>query len=321
MAILKLKNYIYFIQSITESYALNLNHLAIFKAVAESGSIGGGAAHLHISQPAVSKQLKEFEHTLGLALFDRLPKGVRLTAAGERLLVFARRIAAAEGAAEQTLAEMRDLHAGRLAVGASTTIGNYLLPTLLAQYRRMWPGIEIALEIANTEVIQHKLLENTLDLGLTEGFVESDELDAEVFAMDRLVIIAAPDYHLAGRDRLTLQQLCDEPCVLREAGSGTRSVIEHMLMQRGLQHTPAMCLGSTEAIKRAVAAGAGISLVSRLAVTSELAAGTLILLPVEDLQLERPLHKVNLRNKQSSRAVQAFEELLSRQPLGDGRLI
>jgi len=292
---------------------LNLNHLAIFLAVAESGSIGGGAARLHISQPAVSKQLKEFEHTLGLALFDRLPKGVRLTAAGEQLLVFARRIAAAEGAAEQTLAELRGLRAGRLAIGASTTIGNYLLPALLAQYRQTWPGIEIALEIANTEVIQHKLLENSLDLGLTEGFVENDELRADIFATDRLVVIAAPDHHLAGCAGLTLQQLCDEPCLLREPGSGTRSVIEHMLMERGLQHTPSMSLGGTEAIKRAVAAGAGISLVSRLAVTSELAAGTLVLLAVDDLQLERPLHKVRLRNKQSSGVVQAFEELLSRQ--------
>ena len=160
---------------ITYCYGMNLNHLAIFLAVAESGSIGGGAVRLHISQPAVSKQLKEFEHTLGLPLFDRLPKGVRLTAAGEQLLVFARRVAAAEGAAEQTLAELRGLHAGRLAIGASTTIGNYLLPALLAQCRQTWPGIEIALEIANTDVIQHKLLENSLDLGLTEGFVENDD--------------------------------------------------------------------------------------------------------------------------------------------------
>ena len=300
---------------------MNLNHLAIFLAVAESGSIGGGAARLYISQPAVSKQLKEFEHTLGLVLFDRLPKGVRLTAAGEQLLVFAQRIAVAESAAEQALAEMRDLHAGRLAIGASTTIGNYLLPSLLAEYRRTWPGIEIALEIANTEVIQHKLLENTLDLGMIEGFVQSDELHAEVFAMDRLVMIAAPDHHLAGRTELTLQQLCNEPCILREPGSGTRSVIEHMLMQRGLQHTPAMSLGSTEAIKRAVAAGAGISLVSRLAVASELAAGTLILLPVGDLQLERPLHKVSLRNKQPSQVIQAFMELLSRRLLLDREVV
>ena len=298
--------------SITSSYVLNLNHLAIFQAVAEAGSIGGGAARLYISQPAVSKQLKEFEATLGLSLFDRLPKGVRLTAAGEQLLVYARRISAAENAAEQALAEIRDLHAGKLALGASPTIGNYLLPSLLAEYRRTRPGIEIVLEIANTELIQRKLLDNALDLGLTEGFVQSDELRAEVFAMDQIVVIAAPDHPLAKRTGLTLQQLCHEPCVLREPGSGTRSVIEHMLTQRGLHHaTPAMSLGSTEAIKRAVAAGAGISLVSRLAVSSELAAKTLVLLPVEDLQLERPLHKLSLRNKQASLAVQAFADLLA----------
>ena len=129
--------------------------------------------------------------------------------------------------------------------------------------------------------------------------------------MDQIVVIAAPDHPLTKRAGLTLQQLCHEPCVLRESGSGTRSVIEHMLTQRGLQHAPSMSLGSTEAIKRAVAAGAGISLVSRLAVSSELAAKTLVLLPVEDLQLERPLHKLSLRNKQASRAVQVFAELLT----------
>jgi len=290
---------------------LNLNHLAIFQAIAEAGSIGGGASRLHISQPAVSKQLKEFESTLGLPLFDRLPKGVRLTAAGEQLLVYARRITATESAAEQALAEIRNLHTGKLAIGASTTIGNYLLPALLAEYRRALPGIEIVLEIANTELIQHKLLDNALDLGLTEGFVESAELHAEVFAMDQIVVIAAPDHPLSKRADLTLSQLCQEPCVLREPGSGTRSVIEHMLRQRGLQHADAMSLGSTEAIKRAVAAGAGISLVSKLAVSSELAAKTLVVLPVKDLQLERPLHKLSLRNKQPSRAVHAFAELLT----------
>lgn len=297
---------------------MNLNHLAIFQAVAEAGSVGGGAARLHISQPAVSKQLKEFESSLGLPLFDRLPKGVRLTAAGEQLLVFAQRISAAEMAAERTMAEMHDLHAGKLAIGASTTIGNYLLPTLLAEYRRRYPGIEIALEIANTEVIQHKLLDGALDLGFTEGFVASDDLHAEVFALDQIVVIASPDHHLLGRTRLSLHELCDEICVLREPGSGTRSVIEHMLMQRGLQHKPAMSLGSTEAIKRAVAAGAGISLVSRLAVSDELDSGTLVLLPVNDLQLERPLHKLSLRNKQPSRAVQAFAALLALHVPGRG---
>jgi len=289
---------------------MNLNHLAIFEAVAEAGSVGGGATRLHISQPAVSKQLREFEHTLGVTLFDRLPKGVRLTATGEQLLGFARRISATEQAAERTLAEIRDLHAGKLVIGASTTIGNYLLPAILAEYRRTWPGVEISLEIANTEVIQHKLLDNTLDLGLTEGFVESDELEAEVFATDLLVVIAAPDHPLATKRNLTTRQLCNTPCVLREPGSGTRSVIERMLAQRGLSHAPAMSLGSTEAIKRAVAAGAGISLVSRLAIGNELADGSLIRLEVKDLQVERPLHKVSLRNKHPSRAVDAFVNLL-----------
>lgn len=289
---------------------MNLNHLAIFEAVAEAGSLSAASAKLHISQPAVSKQLREFEEALGLRLFDRLPRGVRLTAAGETLLDYSRRLFALERGAEQALAELRDLRAGRLALGASTTIGGYFLPGILAEYRRLHPGVEIALEIANTEEIQQRLLENALDLGFTEGFVESDELDAEVFAMDDLVIIAAPDHHLVGRTDLCAQEICGEPCVLREPGSGTRAVIERMLAERGLQHDGIMSLGSTEAIKRAVAAGAGISLVSRTTVAPEVAAGALVELPVTDLKLQRPLHKVSLRHKQPGRAIQAFLELL-----------
>jgi DNA-binding transcriptional LysR family regulator len=290
---------------------MNLNHLAIFEAVAEAGSLSAASARLHISQPAVSKQLREFEETLGLRLFDRLPRGVRLTGAGETLLEYSRRLFALERGAEQALAELRDLKAGRLALGASTTIGGYFLPELLAEYRRRYPEVEIALEIANTEEIQQRLVDNALDLGFTEGFVESDELDAEVFALDDLVIIAPPGHHLVGRTDLLAEEICHEPCVLREPGSGTRAVIERMLRERGLQHDGIMSLGSTEAIKRAVAAGAGISLVSRRTVTAEVAAGALVELPVTDLKLQRPLHKVSLRHKQAGRAMQAFLDMLA----------
>lgn len=289
---------------------MNLNHLAIFYAVAETGSVSGAAARLFISQPAVSKQLREFEETIGLTLFDRLPKGMRLTATGEELRVFAQRIFSTEAAAERRLAELRDARSGRLSIGASMTIGNYLLPTLLARYQRRYPGVEVQLDIANTEVIQHKLLENTLDLGFTEGFVEEGELEAKVFAVDQLVVIAAPGHRFSERTDLRAAELCSEPCLLREPGSGTRAVVERTLAARDLHPISTMSLGSPEAIKQAVAAGAGISLVSRWTVATELRAGTLIVLPVIDLSVERPLHQLSLRHKHPSRAVEHFLEML-----------
>lgn len=289
---------------------MNLNHLAIFHAVAETGSVSGAASRLFISQPAVSKQLREFEGVIGMPLFDRLPKGMRLTATGEVLLVFAQRIFATEAAAERRLAELRDARSGRLSIGASMTIGNYLLPNLLARYQQRYPGVDVQLEIANTEVIQQKLLANTLDLGFTEGFVEEEDLEEVVFALDQLVVIAAPGHRFAGRTDLRAEELCSEPCLLREQGSGTRAVVERTLSARDLHPISTMSLGSPEAIKQAVAAGAGISLVSRWTVTTELRAGTLIVLPVTDLTVERPLHRLSLRHKHPSRAVERFLDML-----------
>lgn len=291
---------------------MNLNHLAIFHAVAESGSISGGANRLHISQPAVSKQLREFESVIGMSLFDRLPRGIRLTSAGDALLEFARQIFTAEAAAERRLAEMRDLQSGRLALGASMTIGNYLLPAVLARYRSLYPAIDVQLEIANTEVIQQRLLANSLDLGFTEGFVDADELEAEVFATDDLVVIASTAHPLAGRDDLQSKDLLAEPWLVREPGSGTRAVVENALAARQIEPNEVMSLGSPEAIKQAVAAGAGISLVSRWTVRTELAAGLLVVLPVGDLVIERPFHKLSLRHKHPSRAVESFLGVLNK---------
>lgn len=290
---------------------MNLNHLAIFHAVAESGSVSEAAKRLHISQPAVSKQLREFEEKEGLPLFDRLPKGMRLTAAGETLRAYARQIFAAEEDAERRLAELRGLQSGRLAIGASTTIGNYLLPAILARFQQTYPGVEVQLDIANTEMIQNRLLANTLDLGFTEGFVDNAQFDARVLGMDELVLIAAPTHPLLERTDLTATEVFREPCILREAGSGTRAVIERALHARGINLETRMSLGSPEAIKQAVAAGAGISLVSRLTVATELLAGTLRVVPVSDLHLERPLHQISLIHKNPSRAVERFLALLA----------
>ena len=290
---------------------MNLNHLAIFHAVAESGSVSAAAKRLHISQPAVSKQLREFEEKEGLPLFDRLPKGMRLTAAGEMLRAYARQIFAAEEDAERRLAELRGLQSGRLAIGASTTIGNYLLPVILTRFQQLYPGVEVQLDIANTEIIQSRLLANTLDLGFTEGFVDNAQFDARVLGMDELVLIAAPTHPLFKRTDLTAAEVFSEPCILREAGSGTRAVIERALRARGINLETRMSLGSPEAIKQAVAAGAGISLVSRLTVATELLAGTLRVVPVSDLHLERPLHQISLTHKSPSRTVERFLALLA----------
>jgi DNA-binding transcriptional LysR family regulator len=289
---------------------VNLNHLAVFHAVAEEKSISKGAERLLVSQPAVSKQVGELERNIGTPLFDRLPRGVRLTAAGELLMGFARQIFGAVGQAERAMEELRGLSRGRLSVAAGTTIGVYLLPEIFVRFRQEYPGIQMHMEIANGEVIRNRLLEGAVDVGLTEVEIDDDRFESVAFMKDRLVAIAAPNHALAGKRSIKPAELCGYPFVIRETGSGTKSLVERALTERGLSVKAVMSLGSTEAIKRAVAAGVGVAIVSSLTVGLELQIGRLIKLPVSDLSIQRALNWIVLRDSHPSHAVRAFRKLL-----------
>lgn len=268
------------------------------------------AERLFISQPAVSKQIGELEAALGVSLFDRLPRGLRLSAAGEALAGHARRLFAVEAEAEQAISEIKGLVQGKLTIGASLTVGGYLLPKLLGAYHKQYPGITLQLEIANTQIVQQKLRENALDFGLTEGFADDPALDAEIFAEDTLTAIVPPGHPLLGEPSVTAARFCAEPLLLREPGSGTREVVERALLHREIIVRPALSLGSTEAIKQGVMAGLGVAIVSRLALETELTLGLLYPLPLSDLAIVRPLHLARLRGKSNSAAAQAFLRLL-----------
>ncbi len=301
---------------------LNRNHLALFRAVAEAGGFSRAAEIIHLSQPAISMQVAELEESLGTPLFDRLPRGVRLTDAGQTLLGYAQRIRSLEGEAERAMRELRGLERGRLALGASTTIGSYLLPTVLGDFRRLHPAVELHLTIANTDEIKNRLIDRTLDLGLTEGTPPQDEaLSARVFSEDDLIVIAPSNHPFAARapgkrrpKPITARQLCAQPMIVREPGSGTREVIDRALAACQAQAEVALILGTTEAIKRAVAAGLGLAVVSRLCVGLELAGGLLVEVPVRDLKLRRPLHLLTLRGRLASPSAQAFAALLAKLP-------
>ena len=291
-------------------YPMNRNHLALFHAVAQAGGISRGAEWLHVSQPAVSKQIKELEDALGVRLLERLPRGSRLTDGGRLLAQYVQRLAVVEEEAARAIEEFRGLKRGRLAVGASMTIGAYLLPQVFGEFHRQYPDIELELEIANTETIQHHLMEGLFDIGLTEGLMDAEHLDSEVFHEDELVAIAPCGHPLLKQKRVTARELCREPFILREAGSGTRAVVERALGKRSLTVKPVLSLASPEAIKRAVIAGVGIAIVSRLAICCELQIGSLAVIPVKDLVIRRPLHLQKLRSKTPSPAVIQFLKLL-----------
>ena len=289
---------------------MNLGHLAIFHAVAEERSVSRGADRLMISQPAVSKQLAQFERALGARLMDRLPRGIRLTESGEILAGYAKRIFGLESEAEAAIADMRGMKRGRLRIGASTTIGVYLLPEVFVSFRRRFPDIQATLEVVGSAAVENRLINGDLDVSFAEAFSHAPQLRADVFRQEELVAIASASHPLASAKSVTAERFCAEPFIVRSTGSETRSFVEQALERKGLKVTAAMTLGSTEAIKRAVAAGIGVAIVSRQAIELELLAGRLAVVKVRGLRLYRPLYVIQLAHTQPCGAVVAFLEMV-----------
>src|SRR6185312_2893761 len=172
---------------------LNLNHLRLFTAAAEVGSVSAAATLLRLSQPALSKQIRELEAVVGMPLLERQPRGVKTTAAGDLLLTYARQLFDLEAEAEQALADLRGLRRGRLRLGASMTIGVHLVPRMLAHARLQRPDLNISSKIANTENVQQALLDRRIDLGLVEGPGSSDDrLSSQTFLWDELIVVVSP---------------------------------------------------------------------------------------------------------------------------------
>lgn len=285
---------------------LNLHLVRIFTAVATQGSFTGAAEALHISQSAVSRAVRELERQVGMALVERHARGVILTEAGKQLVLHARRIFALERLAELSLEELQTLQRGHLAIGASTTIGIYMLPVLLGIYHRRYPGIELFLDIANTQQIVKHVLDHRLDVAYVEGPVEQSDLVLTPWREDELVVIASPDHPLAQRPSLTVRDLHMASFIIREVGSGTRETMEQAFARHGIAIRAVMELGSTEAIKQAVAAQLGISVVSRFTVQLELETRRLVILPVEDLTIHRSLTCVRHPDRPVSHALDAW---------------
>lgn len=291
---------------------MNFNHLLIFHKVAEHQHFTRAAEALYISQPAVSKQVHELEKTLGQALFVQIGRKVSLTEAGRTLFDYTQRIFALSDEAELVLEEMHELKRGRLVVGASTTIGTYLLPQLLGSYRQQYPHIELALTIANASEIQERLVQNRVEIGFIEGAVTHEDLCERVWRRDQLVLIAPFATPLLAQQPLTIEALAHEPFILREAGSGTRTVLEEALASRGLPPlSPSLELGSTEAIKNAVAAGLGISFVSEHTIQLERAAQLVVVVPLEDFTVTRSLSLIYPKRRRLSRAAHMFLEVIA----------
>ncbi|HQS09690.1 MAG TPA: LysR substrate-binding domain-containing protein [Xanthobacteraceae bacterium] len=291
--------------------AINLHLLRLFTTVAEQHGFSRAAEVLNISQPAVSKGVRELEAQLHCVLMERSPGGVRLTEAGTVLLSHATALFAAERRAEEELQALRGLTQGELHVGASTTIATYVLPRLLGAFQDIHPDLHLRLTSANTQDIAERLLARDIDVALVEGPVEHPNLITHPWLTDELVVIAAADHPLARMEGPILpSDLAQARHIVREEGSGTREVVGSALDGFGVRPASIMEVGSTEAIKQVVAAGLGIAMVSAAAAKDQIALGVLKVVPVQGLSVERPLYRLTLKGHNLRFAAEAFEHFI-----------
>ena len=245
---------------------LTLHRLRLFLAVLDEGGVARAAAKENISQPAVSEHLRGLEEYYGVQLVERMGRGVRPTAAARQLEPYARHVVQLLASADQLASDLHGLRAGYLTIGASSTPGTYLLPAVLGQFRAQYPGVRLRLRIRNTAQVERWVANGEVELGVIgDGSGLSDALAAEAWLEDELVVLLNRNHPLAQQNSLAPPTLQTEACIAREEGSSTRRATEHILRELGMTVQPAMELGSTDAIREAVAAGLGIALVSRYA--------------------------------------------------------
>ena len=268
---------------------INFHRLFIFHTVARLGSFTKAAVELKISQPAVSIQVKELERSLDTTLLSRLRTGVVLTDTGGTVYDYTRRIFALADEMSFAIQDVSGLQSGRLTIGSSSTPGEYILPLAIGRFLERYPRVEVSLAISNTQTIVDQILNRELDLGMAGAPVDIKGLVSFQYVQDEIVLVASTTHALARERRVTLDDVADEPFVMRESGSATRRAAEECFDARGIQVRVVMDLGSNEAVKRAAAAGLGLGVLSKFSVGPDVAAGYLTVLSVEDWKCERPL--------------------------------
>ncbi|MHC2436466.1 LysR substrate-binding domain-containing protein [Bradyrhizobium sp. USDA 4451] len=291
--------------------SLNLHLLRLFAAVAKTGSFSRAADLLHISQPAISKGVRDFELQVGCRLLDRTPKGVRPTREGAALARHAETLFAAERAAEDELQALRNLDSGSLRIGASTTIATYMIPQYLGVFHRAFPGIDLHVVSANTSDIAALMLGHEIEIALVEGPVEDEALTSAAWRTDAMVLIAAPDHRYASATGpIDVRHLNDEILIVREPGSGTREVVAQALAAHRVEPQRTLEIGSTEAIKQAVASGVGVAIVSIATIDDQVKLGKLKVIPIKGVHIERTLWQLKSPGRLDVPAAVAFEGII-----------
>ncbi|WP_177418739.1 LysR family transcriptional regulator [endosymbiont of Lamellibrachia barhami] len=288
---------------------VTIRQLSVFEAVARRLSYTRAADELHLSQPAVSMQVKQLEETVGLPLFEQTGKKIQLTDAGREVFQYTRAIFGMFEEMEEVLAALKGVDTGQLDIAVASTV-NYFAPRLLAAFHQRYPGIDLRLDVTNRKQLMVLLESNETDIVLMGHPPERLELESEAFMENPLVVIAPPGHSLDGVPGVPLSRLQDETFVMRESGSGTRLAMERFFKEHGLELKRGMQMTRNEAIKQAVRAGMGLGVASEHTIELEVETGRLVILDVEQFPIRRKWYMVHRKGKRLSPAAVAFRDFV-----------
>lgn len=289
---------------------LNLNLLRVFYTVARLQSFTRAAEALFLTQPGISKHIKALEDYYKNRLFDRLGKKVILTQAGETLYRSVDKIFKLIEGSKAEIDDLTRMKVGDLRIGASVTIGSYLLPEVLNRFQNFHPGIRVTLDIDLNLQIVKQVLDNSVDIGLLGAFVDDERLVVKPFFKDELVVIVPADKSWATRDHIRPLDLLNERFILSRRGSGTRAIIEERLNQEGVTLKKTIEFGHTEAVKRAVEVGLGISIISKSAILNEEKMGLIRSISLSGVNLERNFYFAYRKDKYLTNLVRTFLQFI-----------
>jgi len=288
---------------------VTFRQLRLLEAVARNSSFTRAAEELHLTQPAVSTQIRQLEQEVGLPLFEQMGKKIFLTEAGKEVYAFSRAIAERFRDIESVLDDMKGVKGGTLSLTVTST-GKYFAPYLLAEFLKHHPGTRVHLEVTNREELVERLQQNIPDMAIMGTPPDNMDLTAQAFMQNPLVITARPDHPLAQMSRIPLSRLEEETFILRERGSGTRNAVERFFSERGVKLNTSMEMSRNEAIKHAVMAGLGLGIFSLHTLEFELALDRIAILSVEGFPIMKEWYLVHRSGKRLSPIAQAFHDFV-----------
>ena len=287
---------------------MEVRDLEVFLAVAARLNFTRAAEDVHLSQPSVSVRIRELERELGVKLFEQLGRQVALTDAGSLLEPHARRVVAAVDDARHAVEELQGLERGRVLLGASTTPGTYLVPAIIARFKKDHPQIEIRLSVKDTRHVEEGVLANDFDFGFVGGHLVSGEVEATPWIIDEIRLVVSPKHPFATRKHIRLRDLKGEKFIFREAGSATQAAVSAALQDVSTEVERVLEADNPGVAKQAVQSGLGVAFISLFAIRTELRAKTLKTVRVEGLSIRRELKIVHRKDKHLSRAARALIE-------------